>query len=332
MKQIFIKKVGMTFLLATSLFALAACNDTTTVEIIDDKIPVEVYNNHEQGISVQAENKTTENKASDNTNTTESVKKNETVTTSETPKFGNSKDISYEVGFEDAVVTKVTDGDTVKVKTKNGEELSLRLLLIDTPETKHPSKPVEPFGPEASAFAKEFLAVGLTVQLEYDVSGKSLDKYGRTLAYIWKDGVMYNEEVIRKGLARVAYIYAPNTRHVDLFYAAQKEAQNKGIGIWSIENYATDKGFNSDITTDSSKSSSTSNASTSSNNTNTNVNANVNANTSDNSSCNIKGNISSSGEKIYHSPGQSYYDKTQEEEMFCSVQEAELAGYRASKR
>lgn len=318
MKQTFIKKIGITFLLTTSLFALTACTDETQVGIVDDTISIEADNNHETALNVKEENTSTENKPADNSKLTESVNNDKTVISSEIPKFGNSKDISYEVGFEDAVVTKVTDGDTVKVKTKNGEELSLRLLLIDTPEIVHPSKPVEPFGPEASAFAKEFLAVGSTVQLEYDVSGKSLDKYGRTLAYIWKDGVMYNEEVIREGLARVAYIYAPNTRHVDLFYAAQKEAQAKGIGIWSIENYATDKGFNSDVSNTSSS-------------TTTNKNTGSSSSSTD-SSCNIKGNISSSGEKIYHSPGQAYYEKTKEEEMFCSIKEAEGAGYRASKR
>lgn len=318
MKKTFVKKFGVTFLLLTSL-VLTACTDEVIVESETEKIeeiaPVKSENGHDSSVIIDDDNESSDSKTSE-VNKTESVKPVETVkdkntSVSKIPEFGNSKDISYELGFEDAVVTKVTDGDTVKVKTKNGEELSLRLLLIDTPETVHPSKPVEPFGPEASAFAKDFLAVGSTVQIEYDVSGKSLDKYGRTLAYIWKDGVMYNEEVIRQGLARVAYIYAPNTRHVDLFYAAQKEAQSKGIGIWSIENYATDKGFNAEIT---------------------NTKEKVENITTNNSSCSIKGNISSSGEKIYHSPGQAFYDKTKEEEMFCSAKEAEAAGYRASKR
>ncbi|PEP46833.1 hypothetical protein [Bacillus pseudomycoides] len=49
-------------------------------------------------------------------------------------------------------------------------------------------------------------------------------------------------------------------------------------------------------------------------------------------SCNIKGNKNSKGEKIYHMPGQQFYDKTNAEEMFCSEAEAKAAGYRASKR
>ncbi|GLV67020.1 hypothetical protein Bmyc01_56890 [Bacillus mycoides] len=47
---------------------------------------------------------------------------------------------------------------------------------------------------------------------------------------------------------------------------------------------------------------------------------------------NIKGNKNSKGEKIYHMPGQQFYDKTNAEEMFCSAAEAQAAGYRASKR
>lgn len=48
--------------------------------------------------------------------------------------------------------------------------------------------------------------------------------------------------------------------------------------------------------------------------------------------CNIKGNKNSKGEKIYHMPGQQFYDKTNAEEMFCSEAEAKAAGYRASKK
>ncbi|MDQ0226888.1 thermonuclease family protein [Metabacillus niabensis] len=70
-------------------------------------------------------------------------------------------------GFIDAEVIKVIDGDTIKVRV-NGKEETVRLLLIDTPETVHPTKPVQPFGVEASNFTKEKLT-GKDVQLEMDV-------------------------------------------------------------------------------------------------------------------------------------------------------------------
>jgi micrococcal nuclease len=139
-----------------------------------------------------------------------------------------------------AKIISVTDGDTMKVEL-NGKKETIRLLLVDTPEVKHPSKPVQPFGPEASAFAKQILKEGKEVQIEIDVSER--DKYGRLLAYLWVDGKMFNEMLLEKGLARVAYVYPPNIKYVDQFRAIQKKAQTAGIGIWSIENYAQEDGF-----------------------------------------------------------------------------------------
>ncbi|BAU28996.1 micrococcal nuclease [Aneurinibacillus soli] len=141
-----------------------------------------------------------------------------------------------------ATVVSVTDGDTLKVKM-NGKEETIRLLLVDTPETKHPSKPVQPFGPEASSFAHQTLD-GKSIEVEIDVSER--DKYGRLLAYIWIDGKMFNERLLEKGLARVAYVYPPNIKYVDQFREIQKKAQKTGVGIWSIENYAQEDGFHSE--------------------------------------------------------------------------------------
>ncbi|MGM9987807.1 MAG: thermonuclease family protein, partial [Bacillaceae bacterium] len=145
----------------------------------------------------------------------------------------------------DVSIVRVIDGDTVKVKLPNGNEETVRLLLIDTPETVHPSKPVQPFGKEASNLVKELLPANSKATLEIDVSER--DKYGRLLGYIWVNGKMVNEILLEKGYARVAYVYAPNTRWVDYFREIQSKAQQKELGIWSIENYATDKGFNEDV-------------------------------------------------------------------------------------
>ncbi|WP_040948486.1 thermonuclease family protein [Gorillibacterium massiliense] len=142
-----------------------------------------------------------------------------------------------------ATITRVVDGDTMQVDL-SGKKETIRLLLVDTPETVHPDKPVEPFGPEASAFAKETLT-GKKAILELDVSER--DKYGRLLCYLWVDGVMFNEALLEKGLARVAYIYPPNVKYVDQFRVIQDKARQAEIGIWSIENYATDRGFNEDV-------------------------------------------------------------------------------------
>jgi micrococcal nuclease len=214
-----------------------------------------------------------------------------------------------EDSFIPATVVRVVDGDTIIVKLENGQEERVRLLLVDTPESVHPNKPIQPFGLESSEFAKELMRVGETIKLEMDVSER--DRYGRLLAYVWVGDKMFNELLLEKGLARVAYVFAPNTRHVDRFYEIQKKAQQQAIGIWSIENYATDSGFNEDVVIEEEAAAAPS------------------------LSCDnptIKGNHSSNGELIYHVPGGQYYERTNPEEMFCTEEEAEAVGYRKSMR
>jgi micrococcal nuclease len=198
-----------------------------------------------------------------------------------------------------ATVTNVVDGDTIDVEI-DGQEERVRLLLIDTPETKHPSKPVQPFGPEASEYTKTTL-LGKNVGLEKDVSER--DRYGRVLAYIWLDGQMHNEALIERGLARVA-IFPPDIKHVDHFRDIQATAQQEGVGIWSIENYVQDKGYDSTIPDDEKK----------------------------DGICvgKIKGNKNS---KIYHMESGAHYDDVAAHNVvwFCTEEEAEEAGYRKSK-
>lgn len=134
---------------------------------------------------------------------------------------------------------EVTDGDTFKVLL-DGKEEKVRLLLVDTPESVKQGTPVQPFAKEASNFTLAQLKKG-NLTLELDVSER--DKYGRLLAYAWVGDKMLNELLLEKGYARVAYIYPPNVKHVDQFKMIQVKAQESGLGIWSIENYAQEDGF-----------------------------------------------------------------------------------------
>lgn len=223
------------------------------------------------------------------------------------------EDDELQANFIPVTVVRVIDGDTLSIRFEDGAEERVRLLLVDTPESVHPNKPVQPFGLEASEFAKDIMPAGSTVKLELDVSER--DKYGRLLAYVWIGDKMLNELLLEKGLARVAYVFAPNTRHVDRFYEIQKQAQQQAVGIWSIENYATDNGFNESVTKTPEETTEVSKSSK--------------------GSCEeplIKGNHSSNGELIYHVPGAQFYEKTNPEEMFCTEEEAVAAGYRKSKR
>lgn len=147
-------------------------------------------------------------------------------------------------------LVKTIDGDTIKV-IYNGEEKNVRYLLIDTPETNHPRLGKQPFGEEAKKRNQQLVKSG-ELALEFDV-GERVDKYGRLLAYVYVDGESIQETLLKEGLARVAYVYPPNTRHLDSFRAAEKKAKDKKIGIWSIENYVTDSGFSSQASNSSSK-------------------------------------------------------------------------------
>ncbi|MFD1362839.1 thermonuclease family protein [Lentibacillus salinarum] len=141
---------------------------------------------------------------------------------------------------EKATISKVVDGDTIEVNY-NGSTEDVRLLLVDTPETVHPSKPVQPFGPEASEFAKDTLTPGESVKIEFD--GPKRDNYDRLLGYIWHDGHNFNKQLLKKGLARYAYAYDPPYTHQEAFQQAEANARNNEIGIWSIKGYVTPDGF-----------------------------------------------------------------------------------------
>lgn len=132
-----------------------------------------------------------------------------------------------------AKVVDVVDGDTIEVSL-DGQTETVRLLLIDTPETVHPSKPVEPFGPEASSYVKETLS-GETVELK--IGTEERDAYGRLLAYVFIDGETIQEKLLRKGLARTAYLYN-DLSMLEKFHEVQEVAQEKNLGVWSIPGYA----------------------------------------------------------------------------------------------
>jgi micrococcal nuclease len=140
------------------------------------------------------------------------------------------------VKYVTAKVTSVVDGDTIHVLI-DGKKETVRLILVDTPETKHPTKPIEPFGPEASQFTKDLLE-GKEVKLEQDVS--ITDRYGRLLKYVWLDDHLVNEILLEKGLGRVA-VFPPDVKYVEAFRAVQKRAQDAHLGIWSLESYVQEK-------------------------------------------------------------------------------------------
>lgn len=141
---------------------------------------------------------------------------------------------------------RVVDGDTVNVFDDQGNELKLRLLLIDTPETVHPNKPVEQFGPEASERLTELVNSGEQLYIEYDTGAKT-DNYDRHLVYLYVGDTNVHEVLLEEGLARVGYIYEQQ-KYLEEFRAAEQIARDQQIGIWSIPGYVNEagEGFNSE--------------------------------------------------------------------------------------
>lgn len=128
-----------------------------------------------------------------------------------------------------ATLVRVVDGDTIDVRI-DGTEERVRLIGIDTPETKKPDTPVECFGPEATAFTTSLLPEGIALHLERDVEAR--DAYGRLLAYAYlADGTFVNLEIARQGYAQPLTI-PPNVAHADEFVAAARAAEATDVGLW----------------------------------------------------------------------------------------------------
>ncbi|MEX0663790.1 MAG: thermonuclease family protein [Acidimicrobiia bacterium] len=126
-------------------------------------------------------------------------------------------------------VLEVIDGDTIVVAFDDGHTDTVRILGVDTPETHHPTKGVECFGPEAAAYTERRLA-GRTMRLEGDVEPRDL--YDRRLAYVTVDGHRFDDELLRRGFARLLVI-EPNRAHARDLLAAELEARRARRGLWA---------------------------------------------------------------------------------------------------
>jgi micrococcal nuclease len=130
-----------------------------------------------------------------------------------------------------AEVLKVVDGDTIDIRDDNRGRLRIRILGIDTPETKKPGYTVGCWGPQATQFAKDTL-IGQRVAVINDPTQDRTDRFGRTLAYLVKgDGWDYSVEAARAGTAR-SYIYDTPVQKYTEISAAEQEARSADRGLW----------------------------------------------------------------------------------------------------
>jgi len=131
---------------------------------------------------------------------------------------------------DSGTVVRVIDGDTVVVSINNNDQ-TIRLLNVNTPETKDPSKPTECLGPEATKHLQDVLPVGSKVRLEFDVERH--DKYGRTLAGVFNESnQLVNAEIARLGLG-VPMVVDPNRKFLPPVEAAYEEARTAKTGLFS---------------------------------------------------------------------------------------------------
>ena len=209
-------------------------------------------------------------------------------------------------------VLKVVDGDTIHI-SYNGKDEKVRFIGLDTPETKDPRKPIQCFGREATAKMIEF-AENKNVRLEFDKTQGERDKYGRILAFVYsEDNKNLAYEMIRQGYGN-EYTYNSNPyKYQNEFKEAARKAREENKGLWAENTCAGDATKPAGTQTPKSQPTPTTPAPQQSQ-----------------EACVIKGNIGRNG-KIYHMPGQKYYNKTNPEVMFCSEAEAQSAGFRRSK-
>ena len=157
--------------------------------------------------------------------------------------FAEYFDLYNEVtAFDEAEIAWVTDGDTVNLIRSKTLKLieKVRLIGLDTPETVHPSKPVEEFGREASDFAKNLLNEK-NVRLSYDWDPR--DRYNRILGYLWLPVeysgetryVLFNLLAIINGYGHAYTSFSFNENYMQTFLEAETYARDNSLGLWGLQ-------------------------------------------------------------------------------------------------
>lgn len=228
--------LGVLFLIMLLIGGCTALFDDSDKDTENNKTEQKSNKQEPQDKNDDTEHKKTSENKSDNKNSEENKDdKSDKNDEQDTDKSKDKKESSSKPGTTDRIpveLVSTVDGDTAKFNY-DGKTESFRFLLIDTPETKHPRIGKEPYGQEASDRTEELLNTAANIEVEFDV-GQKKDKYGRYLAYVYVDGEMLNNILVREGLAKVGYVYPPNTRYLSELEDSQDKAKSEQIGIWSI--------------------------------------------------------------------------------------------------
>lgn len=212
-------------------------------------------------------------------------------------------------------VESISDGDTLRV-TLGEVSTRVRLLNIDTPETHHPSKPVECMGPEATAALKSMISPGDTVVLRYD--RRLYDRYDRLLAGVYADGVLLNAEMARLGYGEPA-VFDGNDRFLPEVEAAWEQARANGVGRFSGECGTAAEPIPEAAPAPAPEAAPAAG----------DAGPVSGADSVCPDSHPVKANDNSG---IYHMPGQQHYGKTNARNCYASAAAAQADGYRAARR
>jgi endonuclease YncB( thermonuclease family) len=135
-------------------------------------------------------------------------------------------------------VTKVSDGDTITVETRESTKLKVRLYGIDAPETEKINRKTgrvnklgQPYGDESEKYLAS-LVLGKTVRLDII----DIDRYRRMVSVVWLGERNINLEMVKAGMAEVYVEYLKYQPYRDQFLRAEREAKLKRLGIWSQGN------------------------------------------------------------------------------------------------
>ena len=123
------------------------------------------------------------------------------------------------------VGVKAIDGDSIEVRFPSGLLVEVRLLSIDCPERG------QPLSEEAAEFTQRWVE-GRTLTLQ--TGAEERDHYNRLLAVVETETANLNIDLVRNGLC-VVTIIPPNIQITDELLAAQEQAHEQKIGIWSAE-------------------------------------------------------------------------------------------------
>lgn len=213
---------------------------------------------------------------------------------------------------EEAQLVKVVDGDTIIV-SMNGVEYRVRYIGIDSPEVG------SPYSEDATNLNTRLLGSGNLVMIK-DYS--EVDRFDRLLRYVFADDVFVNYEMVKKGFAESGS-WPPDTACDSTFAASMTNAKSEKLGMWLAAPLAFEP-TKTPLPLIMTSAPAPSGFSC------------PNGCQSERPGCSIKGNINSDGDKIYHMPWQSAYDKTvispeKGEFWFCTEAEAEVNGWRKAQ-